>query len=122
MIINSINVYDSVLPVFLCSKIFGLCPFSISKKGCTKTLTSIIFPFTMAILFTAHSLSELYMRENREELLIYTLTDYFHTFAGVFSAISIYLLSILLRNMVRTEIGIILMILLFNLKFITLTR
>lgn len=97
---SAINVYDSLRPIFICSKLFGLCSFSIGIKEWSKTRTAMIFPILATILFTTHSLSELHMREIDERLLIYVLTDYFHTYAGVISTIVIYLLSIFLRNKV----------------------
>lgn len=95
-------IYKSLMPVFVCSKIFGLCPFDISVKGYSKNTKDVIYPIILSILFTSHALSELYMREDDDDdLLIYTLTDNFHTYTGVFCATTIFLVSILISNKVN---------------------
>lgn len=101
--LNTINVYDSVRPIFICSKFLGLCSFSISSTECSKTVPSLIYSILVTIFFTTHSLSELSVRENEKELLIYVLTDYFHTYAGVICAILIYWLSMFFRDQVSTS-------------------
>lgn len=101
MAINSVNVYESLLPIFVCSKIFGLCPFSLSCNGYVKSYAAVIFPVFIMLLFTCHTISELYMRDDDETLLIYILADTLHTYAGVLCSIAIYTLSIVFGDKVR---------------------
>lgn len=96
----SANIYESMLPVFMLSKIFGLCSFSISSKEYVASWIAIIFPISVTLLFSSHTISELFMRESTEKILIYILTDIIHVYAGVICSIVIYLFSILFRNKV----------------------
>lgn len=100
MEVKMINIFDSLLPMFVCSKMFGLCSFSLNRQKYYTSLTALIFPIIIMILFTTHTVSELYTREIEEELLIYILTDRGHTYTGVFCTVTILMLSILLRNKV----------------------
>lgn len=100
MKIYSAYIYDSLLPVFIYSKVVGLCPFNIARDGYSKSLAAIVFPIIVTILFTTHSLSELYIRPIENELYIYILMDQFHTYAGVLCTFVIYLLTIIFRGKV----------------------
>lgn len=102
MKLYSANVYDSLLPVFIYSKVVGLCPFKVSRVGYSKSIAALIFPIIITILFTSHSLSELYMRQNEKELLIYILMDHVHTYAGVLCAVVIYLMTVFFRGKVSS--------------------